>query len=56
MKSRINTQKITPHLWFAQGAGEAARFYTAIFKDSSIGNTTHYTEEGYEFHQQKPGM
>ena len=27
-------QKIVPHLWFDKEAGEAARFYTAIFKDA----------------------
>ena len=29
-------QKITPFLWFDGQAGEAAQFYTSIFKDSSI--------------------
>ncbi len=28
--------KITPFLWFDGQAGEAAKFYTAIFKDSKI--------------------
>ena len=29
-------QKITPFLWFDGRAGEAAKFYTSIFKDSKI--------------------
>lgn len=29
-------QKIVPHLWFDKEAGQAARFYTSIFADSSI--------------------
>ena len=29
-------QKITPFLWFDGKAGEAAKFYTAIFKNSKI--------------------
>ena len=33
-------QKITPFLWFDKEAGEAAKFYTSIFKDSKIRGTT----------------
>ena len=34
-------QKITPFLWFDKEAGEAARFYTSVFKGSKIkGSTT----------------
>ena len=29
-------QKITPFLWFDKEAGEAARFYTSVFKGSKI--------------------
>jgi predicted 3-demethylubiquinone-9 3-methyltransferase (glyoxalase superfamily) len=32
------TQKITPFLWFDGRAEEAARFYTSVFKNSSIEN------------------
>jgi predicted 3-demethylubiquinone-9 3-methyltransferase (glyoxalase superfamily) len=41
-------QRITPHLWFDKEAGEAARFYTSIFKDSKIKNSTtlHNTPSG----------
>ncbi len=31
---------ITPFLWFEKDAGEAARFYTSVFKGSKITNTT----------------
>lgn len=37
-------QKITPFLWFDDQAEEAARFYTSIFNDSSIGTVTRYDE------------
>ena len=39
-------QKITPFLWFDNDAEEAARFYTSIFKDSTIGEIRHYGEAG----------
>jgi predicted 3-demethylubiquinone-9 3-methyltransferase (glyoxalase superfamily) len=41
-------QKITPFLWFEKEAGEAAKFYTSIFKDSKIKDTTtlHNTPSG----------
>ncbi len=33
-------QKITPFLWFDKEAGEAAKFYTSVFKGSKIENST----------------
>ncbi|MFZ1746881.1 MAG: VOC family protein [Nitrospirales bacterium] len=39
-------QKITPCLWFDNQAEEAVIFYVSIFKNSKIGNVTHYGEEG----------
>jgi predicted 3-demethylubiquinone-9 3-methyltransferase (glyoxalase superfamily) len=33
-------QKLTPFLWFDKEAGEAAKFYTSIFKGSKIGDAT----------------
>ena len=39
-------QKITACLWFNDQAEEAARFYTSIFKNSTIGEITHYGEGG----------
>lgn len=32
----MTQQKITPFLWFDGKAGEAARFYTSIFKNSKV--------------------
>ncbi|MEO7730265.1 MAG: VOC family protein [Kofleriaceae bacterium] len=33
-------QKITPHLWYAKEAEEAARFYASIFPDSKVDRVT----------------
>jgi len=41
-------QKITPFLWFANQAEEAATFYTSIFKNSKIVSVTRYDEAGAE--------
>ncbi len=48
-------QKITPFLWFDSQAAEAAQFYTSVFKNGKILNTTHYSETGQEVTGQKPG-
>ena len=40
-----DTQRISVCLWFDGLAEEAARFYTKIFKNSSIGAVAHYDEE-----------
>jgi predicted 3-demethylubiquinone-9 3-methyltransferase (glyoxalase superfamily) len=37
-------QKITACLWFDDQAEQAARFYTSIFKNSKIRETTYYGE------------
>lgn len=55
MANKIITQRITPHLWFAHEAEEAAKFYTSIFSNSSIGNITHYTEAGHDIHGMPAG-
>lgn len=41
-------QRITSHLWFDKEATEAADFYTSIFKDSGVKNTStlHNTPSG----------
>ncbi len=41
-------QKIIPHLWFEKEAKEAAEFYTSLFQDSKVTNTTtlHDTPSG----------
>jgi len=38
-------QKITPHLWYAKEAEEAAKFYTSIFPDSRIDRVTTMANE-----------
>jgi predicted 3-demethylubiquinone-9 3-methyltransferase (glyoxalase superfamily) len=48
-------QKISPCLWFDSQAEEAARFYTAIFKNSSITKIARYGEAGQEVHGRPPG-
>ena len=48
-------QKITPCLWFDDNAEEAVRFYTAIFKNSTIGNISRYGEVGKEIHGKPAG-
>ena len=39
MTSKLR-QKITPHLWYAKEAEEAARFYASIFPDSAVRRVT----------------
>ncbi|GAB3552859.1 VOC family protein [Noviherbaspirillum agri] len=48
-------QRIAPCLWFDDQAEEAARFYTGIFKNSTIGTISRYGEAGHEFHGKAPG-
>lgn len=39
-------RKIVPHLWFDDSAEEAVHFYTSIFKNASVINTSRYGEAG----------
>jgi len=48
-------QKLTPCLWFDNQAEEAAKFYVSIFKNSKLGNVSHYPSEGQEIHGQEEG-
>ncbi|MEO6406808.1 MAG: VOC family protein [Ferruginibacter sp.] len=48
-------QKITSNLWFDKEAEDAAKFYTSIFKNSSIGRIARYGKEGFEIHGGKDG-
>ena len=41
-------RQIVPNLWFDNEAEEAAKFYTSIFKDSKILDTTYYPEAATE--------
>lgn len=50
-----SVQKISTCLWFDTEALEAAQFYTAIFKNASIGRITRYGKEGFEYHQKPEG-
>lgn len=42
----MSIQRITPFLWFANQAEEAAKFYTSIFKNSRIHEILRYNEPG----------
>jgi predicted 3-demethylubiquinone-9 3-methyltransferase (glyoxalase superfamily) len=41
-KKKIETQKITPCLWFNNNGEEAANFYISIFQNSRIGKVSRY--------------
>lgn len=45
-ETQPRNQKITTFLWFDNNAEEAAKFYTSVFKNSKILNTTHYGNSG----------
>jgi predicted 3-demethylubiquinone-9 3-methyltransferase (glyoxalase superfamily) len=38
--------EISPFLWFNTEAEEAAKFYVSLFKNSKIGNVSHYGDAG----------
>ena len=47
--------RIVPCLWFAEQAEQAAAFYTSIFRNSRIVNTTRYGSAGFEIHGRPAG-
>jgi predicted 3-demethylubiquinone-9 3-methyltransferase (glyoxalase superfamily) len=49
------TQRISPCLWFADEAEEAARFYVGIFRNSRITAITRYGTAGFEIHRRPAG-
>lgn len=49
------TQRISPCLWFADQAEEAARFYVGIFRNSRIVGITRYGAAGFEIHGRPAG-
>jgi predicted 3-demethylubiquinone-9 3-methyltransferase (glyoxalase superfamily) len=51
----LTTQRLTPCLWFADEAEEAARFYVGIFRNSRIVAITRYGTAGVEAHQRPAG-
>jgi predicted 3-demethylubiquinone-9 3-methyltransferase (glyoxalase superfamily) len=48
-------QKITTCLWFDSNAEEAVSFYSTVFKNSKIKETTRYVEAGQEIHGKPAG-
>ena len=44
--TQITSKKITPFLWFDTNAEDAAKFYTSVFKNSSIDVITRYADTG----------
>lgn len=48
-------QRIAPCLWFDDQGEEAAKFYTAIFKNSKIVGIARYGEAGHEVHGRPAG-
>lgn len=51
----MQLQSITPCLWFADQAEEAARFYTSVFPNSEIGTISRYSDVGQEIHGREAG-
>jgi predicted 3-demethylubiquinone-9 3-methyltransferase (glyoxalase superfamily) len=48
-------QRITPFLWFANEAEEAACFYTSVFKNSRITAISRYSDAGTDVHGRPAG-
>lgn len=48
-------QRITPCLWFADEAEDAARFYTGIFPSSRITTISRYSDVGTDIHGRPAG-
>ena len=51
----MKMNKISPCLWFADQAEQAAQFYTSVFKGGKILGTTRYSTEGIEIHGRPAG-
>jgi predicted 3-demethylubiquinone-9 3-methyltransferase (glyoxalase superfamily) len=49
------THRISPFLWFADEAEDAANFYVGIFKNSRIKAVTRYSAAGFEQHHRPAG-
>jgi predicted 3-demethylubiquinone-9 3-methyltransferase (glyoxalase superfamily) len=47
--------RITPCLWFADQAEEAAAFYVSVFKNSRIVSVSRYSDVGKEIHERPAG-
>jgi predicted 3-demethylubiquinone-9 3-methyltransferase (glyoxalase superfamily) len=51
----MKVKRVSPCLWFADQAEQAANFYTSVFKDSRIVNITRYGTAGFEVHHRPAG-
>jgi predicted 3-demethylubiquinone-9 3-methyltransferase (glyoxalase superfamily) len=51
----MKVKRVSPCLWFADQAEQAANFYTSVFKDSRIVNITRYGSAGFEVHHRPAG-
>ena len=51
----VTPSRITPCLWFADEAEDAATFYTGIFPNSRITTVTRYGKAGFETHHRPEG-
>jgi predicted 3-demethylubiquinone-9 3-methyltransferase (glyoxalase superfamily) len=51
----MQTQKMNICLWFDTQAEEAARFYTSLFGDASLGRIVRYGKAGVEVHGKPEG-
>lgn len=51
----INAPRITPCLWYAEEAEQAAQYYVGIFPDSRIGRIARFGHEGFEHHGRPAG-
>jgi len=51
----MQSQKISPCLWFDHQAEEAARFYVGIFPNSKIVTLSRYGEAGHDVHGRPAG-
>ena len=49
-------QNIITHLWFDKQAEDAVNFYVSVFKNSKVGDITHYTEVGEKIHKMPAGL
>jgi predicted 3-demethylubiquinone-9 3-methyltransferase (glyoxalase superfamily) len=46
---------IIPCLWFDTQAEDAAKFYTSIFRNSTIDSISRFNKEGFDIHHKKEG-
>ncbi len=51
----LDGSRIAPCLWLDSEAEPAARFYTSVFPNSSIGRISTYGKEGHEVHGRSEG-